>query len=79
MKSNIRIVIDVIIRTGYSNKRNDELKGLIRQRMDSASGDTVEGAELPLAEAIEKGEGCRIVGNAHLLKVPTTVFITTEE
>lgn len=47
--------------------------------MDSATGDSVEGAELPLAEAIEKGEGCRIVGNTSLLKVPTTVFITTED
>lgn len=47
--------------------------------MDSATGDTVEGAELPLSEAIEKGEGCRIVGSASLLKVPTTVYITTED
>lgn len=70
-------VIDVIVKTGYSEKVNSQIDGVRKVRIDRM-GQDVAGNGGSLEEELRLQTGCRIVGTAKLHKVPSTLYISTE-
>lgn len=74
----IIVAFDFIVRTGYSEQVNQAIAGLKKQRIDKSGNVQNDVKNQALGDAVAKGEGCRLVGQIKLHKVPSTIFITTE-
>lgn len=66
------------MRTGYSEKLNEQIEGIRKQKIDYMGNDISSTTKQALERELELKEGCRIVGTAKLHKVPSTIFVSTE-
>jgi hypothetical protein len=71
-------VLDVIIKTGYTQKANNDIPGLQKLSIDRNGELLFREVPATLEEQVRDGDGCRIEGKTNLLKVPSTLFISTE-
>jgi hypothetical protein len=70
--------MDIIIKTGYTQKANNDIPGLQKIPIDRNGEILVREVPATLEEQVRAGDGCRIEGKTNLLKVPSTLFISTE-
>ncbi len=71
-------MLDVVIKTGYTQKANNDIPGLKKLPIDRNGEPVFRDATATLEEQVKEGDGCRIEGKTNLLKVPSTLFISTE-
>jgi len=72
------LVLSVVIKTGYTQKFNNDIPGLQKLPIDRNGELVFRDAPATLEEQVRDGDGCRIEGKTNLLKVPSTMFISTE-
>ena len=51
---------------------------LAKQRIDKFGFDIIESSQVSLEDAVRQKEGCKVIGNVKLHKVPSTIMISTE-
>ena len=73
-----RIVVNVMLKSGYTQHMNEQIEDLKRIRL-SRSGQEMSGQKpVLLEEAIREEEGCRVKGNTLLQKVPSMLSFSTD-